>query len=191
MEDWRFLASFGIRHLGRGDSRKLLSHFKLTELANICADDIASLDSFGPLKSPRIATELTATWPLIEAMLGLGFNLSHSRETGDQEIASPIKGLNIVFTGKMVTPRKELQDEAIRMGATPQSSVSSKTDILVTGENVGSKKIASAAAHGTKIMTEEDYLAMLNDDSSGGTDESTSHPTIDLAHAEVQQDLFG
>ncbi|MBW1821601.1 MAG: hypothetical protein JRI92_07525, partial [Deltaproteobacteria bacterium] len=29
VEDWRFLAAFGISDLGPGDSRKLLSHIKL------------------------------------------------------------------------------------------------------------------------------------------------------------------
>lgn len=159
IEDWRFLASFGIRHLGRGDSRRLLTNYSLSELPSLTAEDIQALDSFGPLKAPRIASELRSTWPLIETMISLGFKLTGARRTTTS--GSPIAGLNIVFTGKMDTPRKALQDQALLLGANPQSSVSGNTDILVIGENVGVKKIEAAQKHNTRVIVEKEYLEMI------------------------------
>ena len=176
IDDWRFIASFGIPHLGRGDSRKLLNNYELSELPSLTASDIESLDSFGPLKSPRIATELRATWPLIESMMSLGFKLTGAASAVETHQTSPIKGLNIVFTGKMVTARKTLQDEAIKLGATPQSTVTSKTDMLVMGDNVGSKKIAAAEGHGTKILSEQDYLKLISEDLSVSEPEPEPKP---------------
>ncbi|WP_052692296.1 BRCT domain-containing protein [Teredinibacter purpureus] len=176
IDDWRFIASFGIPHLGRGDSRKLLNNYELSELPNLTSSDIESLDSFGPLKSPRIATELRATWPLIESMMNLGFKLTGATSTLEASQTSPIKGLNIVFTGKMVTARNTLQDEAIKLGATPQSTVTSKTDMLVMGDNVGSKKIAAAEGHGTKILSEQDYLKLISEDLSISEPEPEPQP---------------
>ncbi len=160
LEDWRFLAGFGIRHLGRGDSRRLLSQFSLLALPSVTVDQIQALDSFGPLKAPRIESELRAMWPLIETMIGLGFNIISSQ----QPVASgsAITGLNIVFTGTMNNPRKALQDQAIKLGANPQSAVSSNTHLLVIGEGVGSKKIDAAKKHNTRIMTEAEYLELIS-----------------------------
>ena len=159
IEDWRFLASFGIRHLGRGDSRRLLTNYSLSELPSLTAEEIQALDSFGPLKAPRIASELRSTWPLIDTMISLGFKLTGARRTTTS--GSPIAGLNIVFTGKMDTPRKVLQDQALLLGANPQSSVSGNTDILVIGENVGAKKIEAAQKHNTRVIVEKEYLEMI------------------------------
>jgi len=184
IEDWRFLASFGIRHLGRGDSRRLLNHFKLSELPNVNADQIQALDSFGPLKAPRIASELKSTWPLIATMIELGFNLNGSRKASAP--ASPITGLNIVFTGKMENPRKLLQEQAAQFGANPQSSVTGNTDILVIGENVGSKKIDAAKKHGTRVITEIEYLELI---ASCLSDEASSIESTSTI-AEDQMPLF-
>ncbi|MFA0809502.1 BRCT domain-containing protein [Microbulbifer epialgicus] len=159
IEDWRFLAGFGIRHLGKGDSRRLLSSYPLLELPSVTAEQIQALPSFGQLKASRIASEIRSTWPLIESMINLGFNL-----TGIPNVAksdNPIGGLNIVFTGKMENPRKKLEEQALMLGATPQSSVSKNTDILVVGQNVGSKKLEAARKHNTRILEEAAYLEMI------------------------------
>jgi DNA ligase (NAD+) len=169
IEDWRFLASFGIRHLGRGDSRRLLNKFKLSELPQVDAEQIQALDSFGPLKAPRIASELKSTWPLIAAMIKLGFKLDASRKTSAP--VSAITGLNIVFTGKMENSRKLLQDQALQFGANSQSSVTGNTNILVIGENVGSKKIEAAKKHSTRIISEAEYIELI---ASCSNDETTN-----------------
>lgn len=160
IENWRFLAGFGIRHLGRGDSRRLLNHFQLADLQHITSEQIQALDSFGPLKAPRISKELRAMWPLIETMINLGFNLSGGSQP-TAPLNSPISGLNIVFTGTMQTPRSVLQEQAIQLGATAQSAVSSTTHILVVGENVGSKKIEAARKHNTRVLDEKAYLELI------------------------------
>jgi len=161
IENWRFLASFGIRHLGRGDSRRLLNHFQLADLQYITPEQIQALDSFGPLKAPRISKELRAMWPLIETMINLGFNLTGGTQpTAPKD--SPIAGLNIVFTGTMQTPRSALQEQAIQLGANAQSAVSSTTNILVVGENVGAKKIEAARKHNTRILDEQAYLELIS-----------------------------
>jgi DNA ligase (NAD+) len=42
------------------------------------------------------------------------------------------------------------------------SSVSSKTDFLIIGENVGQSKLKAAQANDVVILTEEEYLRKLN-----------------------------
>ena len=68
----------------------------------------------------------------------------------------------VLFTGKMEHKnRKEMEADARKLGAKIQSSVSKKTDFLVCGENGGAKKIKKAQTLGVKIISENEYAAMI------------------------------
>lgn len=67
----------------------------------------------------------------------------------------------IVFTGDMKEDRAEMRAIAIRYGATSPNSVSSKTDMLVVGENAGSK-LSKAQELGIRIISEEDFWNIVN-----------------------------
>ena len=68
----------------------------------------------------------------------------------------------IVFTGTMSQSRSELQKQAKSLGITVMSSVSSKTDFLIVGENVGQSKFKAAKVNDVVILTEEEYHEKLN-----------------------------
>lgn len=67
----------------------------------------------------------------------------------------------VVFTGDMKKDRAEMRAIAIKYGATSPNSVSSKTDMLVVGENPGSK-LVKAKEVGIKIITEEEFWNIVN-----------------------------
>ena len=48
------------------------------------------------------------------------------------------------------------------LGISVAKSVSSKTDFLIIGENVGQSKMNDAKKHSIEIMTESEYLKKLN-----------------------------
>ena len=48
------------------------------------------------------------------------------------------------------------------LGISVAKSVSSKTDFLIIGENVGQSKMNDAKKHNVEIMTESEYLRKLN-----------------------------
>jgi len=166
VEDWRFLAAFGITNLGKGDSRKLLRHMTLEDLLQAKQEDIESISGFGGITSLTIHQGITALRDTIDHMLALGFNLE--RTTLKEEAAaidSPVNGQGIVFTGKMQHgSREDMQTQARYMGARVQNAVSGKTDLLVCGEKVGASKIKKAQALGVKIVSEAEYLEMLAQD---------------------------
>ncbi|ADC73181.1 DNA ligase (NAD(+)) (plasmid) [Thioalkalivibrio sp. K90mix] len=140
--DWRFLAALGLRHLGRGDSRKLLAVYPLESITNLTAEDIAAVEGFGPITSASIAEQLQEQRERIEAMIRLGFNLERTPLAGEGAAAEgPLAGQSIVFTGTLTLgSRGELEEQARGLGATIQSGVNSKTTILVCGEKAGSKR---------------------------------------------------
>ncbi len=163
VEDWRFLAAFGISDLGKGDSRKLLSHFPLETIVDLSSEDIEAIHGFGEITSKSIPAGISAIKDTILFMKELDFNLEKTPLNSEMKLAdNPIAGKGIVFTGKMVRgSRDEMQNMARKMGANVQTSVSGKTDFLVCGEKVGAKKIEKAEKSGAKIILEEEFFNIV------------------------------
>ncbi|BBO86392.1 DNA ligase [Desulfosarcina ovata subsp. sediminis] len=164
VEDWRFLAAFGISDLGTGDSRKLLAHFSIEAVLSLEEEQIEQIKGFGKITSKSIAADLKRIGPLMAHMLDLGFNLQRTPLAAEQTaVESPIAGKGIVFTGKMVQGSREAMQAAARaMGARVQTAVSGTTDYLVCGEKVGAAKMAKATRLGVSVMTEAEYQALVN-----------------------------
>jgi DNA ligase (NAD+) len=164
VEDWRFLAAFGIADLGTGDSRKLLAHVPLEKVVALNPESIAAIKGFGDKTSQSIVTSIGAMEGTIRHMLDLDFNLRRTPLASEQEaVDSPIAGKGIVFTGKMnYGSREAMQAQARALGAMVQTAVSGRTDYLVCGENVGAAKIAKANRLGVTILTESQYLALIS-----------------------------
>lgn len=162
VEDWRFLAAFGISDLGKGDSRKILEHHFLEDLETLSADDLQKIRGFGEITGPAIVADLKRIFPVIQRMLSLGFNLVRTPRISDSAaIQSPISGQGIVFTGKMSESRAAMEAGARALGAKVQSAVSGNTQILVHGEDVGEKKMEKARRIGVRIISEAAYRAMI------------------------------
>jgi DNA ligase (NAD+) len=163
VEDWRFLAAFGIPALGKGDSRKLLSHIPLERLQDMAADDLLEIHGFGTITSRSIEKGLAKIKPSMTHMLDLGFMLERTPiDIPAASVDSPVSGKGILFTGKMLSgSRDEMKKQAIKLGAKVQSSVSGKTDYLVCGEKPGENKIKKARALNVQILSESDYRDMI------------------------------
>jgi len=163
IEDWRFLAAFGISDLGPGDSRKLLSHIRFEDLLNGKSDDIEKIHGFGSITSRSIANGIDRIKDTINYMLSLGFNLDKTVLANDTNFSESIFfGKRIVFTGKMNRgTREEIQASARKLGAKVQSSVTGNTQYLVCGEKAGQNKIIKAKKSGTRVISESEYFYML------------------------------
>lgn len=163
VDDFRVLAAMGVSHLGRGDSKKLLKHFALRDIPGITADNISSIDGFGDLTANSIAAALPS---IADDLLFLERTLQGIIATPakpDVVTDSPISGKHIVFTGTMVQgSRSDMIANAEKLGAIVQSGANKRTDYLVAGEKAGASKLTKAEKLGTVILSESDYLAMLN-----------------------------
>ena len=96
-------------------------------------------------------------------MINNGFELEKTPLSHEATlIESPFHNKKIVFTGAMSHSRSELEKQAKMLGISVAKSVSSKTDFLIIGENVGQSKMNDAKKHKVEIMTESEYLKKLN-----------------------------
>ena len=166
VEDWRFLAAFGVNRLGLGVSEKLLQHHRLENIFDLKVEDLIIIDGFAEITATQIVEGLKTIKAQFDKIYRLGFNLERTSlvsELQDSGVESPIMGKQIVFTGSMIHgKRPDMEAEAKKLGAKVAKSVTGKTDYLVTGSKVGASKIEAAIKKGTKVLTEDEYLEMLN-----------------------------
>jgi len=163
IEDWRFLGAFGIHRMGLGNCERLLQHHHLLDIFNLTVEDVMNIEGFADKTSAAVVECLAKIKNDFMQIYQLGFNLIPTPLIAEQQQnISPISGKIIVFTGTMVRgKRDDMSKEAKRLGAKVASSVTGKTDFLVTGSDVGAAKIAAATEKGVRVIGEEEYLGLL------------------------------
>jgi DNA ligase (NAD+) len=162
VEDWRFLAAFGVQRLGMGNCENLLKHYSLEQVFDLSVEDIANIEGFAELTAELIFNGLVSIKPQYEALISGGFELEKTILVSQTiQYDNPFQNKKIVFTGTMNQPRAVLQKQAKAHGIAVSSSVSSKTDFLIIGENVGQSKLKAAKVSDVVILTEEEYLKKL------------------------------
>lgn len=166
----KFLFGLGIRHVGASTARDLLKEFvllsKLKEVVEASVHDSTALTQL---------TAIDGIGPVVIESLQTFFKEKSSIEIWDQLLAilsplpyyhpvirSGITNKTIVFTGSFDTfSREEAKAQAERLGAKVSGTVTSKTDIVVTGDKAGSK-LKKAQALDIRIIDEEEWLNYVN-----------------------------
>ena len=162
IEDWRFLAAFGVHRLGLGNCENLLKHYSIDEVFELSVDNIAEIDGFAELTAEVIFDGLLSIRSQYEVLISGGFNLEKTLLLSDKNASSNLfYSKKIVFTGTMNLPRSDLEKQAKSLGISVAKSVSSKTDFLIIGENVGQSKMNKAKNHDVEILSESEYLKKL------------------------------
>ena len=162
VDDFRVLAAMGVEHLGKGDSKKLLKVWPIESIAQLSSGDIHWVPGFGALTAGAIASELAEVADELAFVIDRLKRLERTPRAEAANTDSPIAGKNIVFTGSMTSgKRPDMEKVAEGLGAKCQSSVNAKTDYLVAGEKTGASKIEKAEKHGTTVVSEAEYLALI------------------------------
>jgi len=164
IEDWRFLAAFGVSRLAGGNCEKLLQHHSITELFDVSVEEMIKIDGFAQLSAEAIVEGLENVREEFFKVYGLEFNLSVTPKLSEASSNdSPIAGKLVVFTGSMTQgSRSDMEKQAKSLGAKVGKSVSGKTDLLVTGEKVGENKINAAREKGVRVITEIEYNDLIS-----------------------------
>jgi DNA ligase (NAD+) len=77
---------------------------------------------------------------------------------------SPLLGKRIAFTGTLATmTRPEAERLVASLGGVAAKSISKKTDLVIVGENPGSKAVR-AEKLGVRILSEGEFLRMIGRD---------------------------
>lgn len=157
----RLLFGLGIRFVGIGVAKKLVKQFNNIE--KIIAATQEQLESI-PEIGPRIAESLIKFFSdeknlkIIQQLKNYGLKFSIEESISDSK---PLEGLNFVLTGTLIKYSRENAKELIeKFGGRVNSSVSSKTNYVIAGENAGSK-LKKAEELGVKILDENEFENLL------------------------------
>lgn len=181
VEDARFLAAFGIKDLGVGDSRKLLKRFELETLGELTADELVHVKGFGEVTSKSICDGLQRRWPTIQHMLGLGFTLEKTPIAGSAPtVSSAVSGKRVLFTGTMQgMTRDEMKEQARGLGADVASSISKTLDYLIIGAKASAKKVQKAEDAGVTVLTEDAWRELIASQEVVQPEAAEAAPAVD------------
>ena len=160
----RVLFGLGIRYVGETVAKKLAKAYKNIEtLASATLDDLIAVDEIGE----RIAHSVVdffrnqANKNRISRLQNYGLNFEISEEE-KQPQSQKLGNLTLVISGVFTKfSRKELQNMIEMHGGKNTSSISKKTDYLVAGENMGPSKLSKAENLGVKIISEDEFLRLI------------------------------
>ena len=152
-----FINSLGIPEVGESTATALARHFKnFQTLRESSLEDLLQLDSIGEVVADNILQFFSKDPVGIDELLD-------ELKIQDYEMSedSHLDGVKIVITGTFDEfSREELKDIIKMKGGVPSSSVSSKTDYLLFGDNAGSK-YKKAVELGIKLIDQKGIKEFL------------------------------
>jgi DNA ligase (NAD+) len=140
----------------------------IVELSRIARED-------GPSETLGEIAGISGVGPVAARAVAEFFHEPHNRAVVDALVAeltqvedaerpktdTAVAGKTVVFTGSLARfTRDEAKARAESLGAKVSGAVSKKTDYLVAGPGAGSK-LAEAQKHGVTVLTEDEWLGMI------------------------------
>jgi DNA ligase (NAD+) len=161
----RVLFGLGIRFVGETTAKYMAAHFKSLEVvAAASKEELMESDEVGD----KIADSIIGYFAdpvnisILERLRCAG--LQFEAEVAERQ-SDTLAGKNVVVSGKFTLhSRDELKALIELHGGKNQSGVSSNTDFIVAGENMGPAKLQKAEKLGVKILSEQEFIALIGSD---------------------------
>ncbi len=159
----RLIFALGISNVGQHVAKVLASHFgSLEALMRATEEELVAVHEVGDEVAKAVVGYFgdPGDRQVVQRMQEAGVRPSWEQTSTERTL----DGMKIVFTGTLSHLNR---DEAKRLveerGARVTSSVTKKTDIVVWGENPGSK-LEKARELGVRVLTEDEFLKLVNPD---------------------------
>lgn len=158
----RLLFALGIRHVGKKTAKILASYFKtMDHLEQATYEELIDVYDIGEIIAKSVVSyfEDEQNLALIDELRLVGVNMSYL----GKEIHTKVdfEGKTFVLTGALATITRDEAKEKIELsGGKTSSTVTVKTDVVIVGENPGSK-YNKAQELGITIWSEQDFLEKL------------------------------
>jgi DNA ligase (NAD+) len=165
----KFIFALGIRHVGEITGKLLARHYGSAAALFVAMrtlpeggdalSDLENIDGIGPKVVHALSDFFREPHNLsvVESLLSVLRVQDAKAVSADSAVA----GKTVVFTGTLAKlSRNEAKSRAESLGAKVASSVSSKTDYVIAGEDAGSK-LKTARQLGVTVLSEDEWLAMI------------------------------
>ena len=159
----KLLFGLGIKEVGEKMAKILAKRYKnLEAFFEVSEEELLEIPDVGPILASSVYSYFhdEANIEMINKLKELGLNFNYLGVT-EVKTDSPFSNKTIVLTGTLSKyGRKEATEILENLGAKVSGSVSSKTDIVIFGEEAGSK-LDKAHALGIRTMDEKEFEELL------------------------------
>ena len=160
----RVVFAIGIRFVGETTAKLIARHFKSMEaLRSATVEQLLEVDGVGKVIAESVvkyfqdSTNLAIVDRLAD--YGLQMRLSDEQLAGQTD---KLAGQSIVISGVFSRhSRDEYKAMIEQHGGKNVGSISKKTTFVLAGENMGPAKLEKAEKLGVKIISEDEFLAMI------------------------------
>ncbi|GAB3956837.1 NAD-dependent DNA ligase LigA [Spirosoma harenae] len=158
------LFALGIRYVGATTAEKLVDYFgSMNAIMNASQEELLAVPDTGP----RIA-ESVVQWfaddynrAFVERLRAAGLQFAGEKKVVEQE-GDTLAGKTFLYTGTFANfSREELENRIAANGGKLLSGISKKLNYLIVGENAGPSKVEKAQKLNVPMISEDEFLAML------------------------------
>ncbi len=162
----RVLFALGIRYVGETVAKKIAKHYKnIDAISHASLMDLILVDEIGE----RIAQSIIEFFQnennkkIIERLKGFGVQFEiiekYNPDATEKFLAKIFVVSGVFEKFSRDDLKKTIEDNGGKVG----SSISSKTDFVVAGDNMGPAKLEKANQLGIPIISENDFLKMIHE----------------------------
>ena len=160
---FRLIYALGIRFVGEATAKTLANATNhLLEVSNKSVEELQQLEDVGP----RVANSIHDFFSnadnlnMLKQLEELGLQLKNEHKERKHE--GNLTGVTFLFTGTLPTLKRSAAEQmAEEHGGTILGGVSAKLNYLVVGEDAGSKLEKAKKISTIKVISEEEFLALL------------------------------
>ena len=158
----KFIGGFDLENIGESLVEKVVKagYDTLEKIRNATAHDLARVELFGDITANQFRKEFHALYfDMLKALKNNKIKI-RSIKMGSNKL----EGLTFCFTGKLETmTRNEANQLVTENGGTPKNGVVKDLSYLVTNSTEPTSKYIKAQGQGSKIVSEDEFLAMIKE----------------------------
>lgn len=157
----RFLYAIGIPNIGKKSAGQLEEEFRtLDAVMNASKEDFAALDDFGDIMAEGVKAYFDDEHNRREIELLLKAGVTFIQKQVTEGVFS---GKKVVLTGALISMKRgKAKEEIEKRGGSVAESVSKAVNLVIVGEDAGSK-LAKAEKLGIPTISEGEFLKMLEE----------------------------
>ena len=159
----RVLFALGIRMVGETTAKKIARKYNtIDRLQWATAEQLCAIEDVGPQIAENIVRyfEDIRNLEILDRLRKAGLQMEGEAEAAPT--SDKLAGLSIVISGTFAQHSRDEYKALIEThGGKNVGSVSKKTSFILAGENMGPEKRKKAEDLGIRLVTEEEFLAML------------------------------
>lgn len=158
----RVLYALGIRFVGKVAAKNVAAAVKnMDNLRRATKDELLAIEGVGEIIAQSIIDYFAdpSNAALVDRLVDYGLQMSMPER---QQLGNALEGLSIVISGTFTHHSRDEYKQLIEQhGGKNVSSISKKTSFILAGDNMGPSKLEKAQKLGIKLMSEDEFLAMI------------------------------